>query len=131
MTENNPWCVLTINSGSSSLKFAVCKMEPAEMLLFRGSVERIGLKGSRFCVRDAQGKPLLDEHCDLHDHEAALEMLLARLQERLPERRLDGVGHRVVHGGAQYTQPHPITPELLAILDTLVRLAPEHLPHEL
>jgi acetate kinase len=131
MTENDPCCVLTINSGSSSLKFAVYQMEPAEMLMFRGSIERIGLKGSWFYVRDAEGKTLVDEHLDLGDHEAALEILLARLQERLPERRLDAVGHRVVHGGAQYNEPHLITAELLATLDTLVRLAPEHLPHEL
>jgi acetate kinase len=131
MTENDPCCVLTINSGSSSLKFAVYQMEPAEMLMFRGSIERIGLKGSRFYVQDADGKPLSDEHRDLHDHEAALETLLAWLHERLPERRLDAIGHRVVHGGPQYREPHPITAELLATLETLVRLAPEHLPHEL
>jgi acetate kinase len=131
MTENDSCCVLTINSGSSSLKFAVYQMKPAERLMFRGSIERIGLKGSRFCVRDAEAKPLADEHFDLHDHEAALETLLAWLHERLPERRLDAVGHRVVHGGPEYSQPHSITAELLATLKTLVRLAPEHLPHEL
>ncbi len=127
----NACCVLTINSGSSSLKFSVYQMEPAERPMFAGALERIGLKGSRFLVCDADGKTLLDRHLDLHNHEAALETLLTWLHEHLPERRLDAVGHRVVHGGPDYTQPHPITADLLATLETLVRLAPEHLPHEL
>ncbi len=131
MNANDSCCVLTINSGSSSLKFSVYQMGPAETLMFSGSVERIGLKASRFHVRGADGKTLVDEHRDLPDHDAACAILLDWLQGRLPERRLEAVGHRVVHGGPQYNQPHPITPELLATLETLVRLAPEHLPHEL
>lgn len=131
VNANDSCCVLTINSGSSSLKFSVYQMGPAETLMFSGSVERIGLKASRFHVRGADGKTLVDEHRDLPDHDAACAILLDWLQGRLPERRLEAVGHRVVHGGPQYNQPHPITPELLATLETLVRLAPEHLPHEL
>ena len=131
MSQNDPCCVLTINSGSSSLKFSVYEMGPAETLKFSGSVERIGLTASRFHARDADGKTLIDEHRNLPDHDAACAALLAWLQERLPERRLEAVGHRVVHGGPQYNQPRPITPDLLATLQTLVRLAPEHLPHEL
>lgn len=131
MTDIDPCCVLTLNSGSSSLKFSVYQVAPAESLMFSGIVERIGLKGGRFYVRDAEGKPLVDEHPDLADHDAASRALIAWLEGRLPEGRLDAVGHRVVHGGAEYSQPHLITPELLAALDSLVRLAPEHLPHEL
>jgi len=131
MTENSACCVLTLNSGSSSLKFSVYQMGPAETLMFSGIIERIGLKGSRFYVHDAEGTPLIDEHRDLPDHDAASRTLLTWLEGRLPERRLDAVGHRVVHGGAQYSQPHLITPDLLAALESLVRLAPEHLPHEL
>ena len=50
MSENPPCCVLTINSGSSSLKFAVYQMAPEETLTFSGIIERIGLRGSRFFV---------------------------------------------------------------------------------
>ena len=82
-------------------------------------------------MRDAAGKTLLEEHPELPDHEAALRTLLGCLGQRFPDQRLDAVGHRIVHGGANYCQPCPITPELLVALDEIVRLAPEHLPHEL
>ena len=131
MSENLPCCVLTINSGSSSLKFAVYQMAPEETLIFSGIIERIGLRGSRFFVADAQRQALIDEHLDLPDHDAAIKALFTRLQTRLPQQRLDAAGHRVVHGGVEYSQPSLIDADLLATLETLVRLAPEHLPHEL
>lgn len=131
MNENHSCCVLTINSGSSSLKFAVYQMAPEERRVFSGIIERIGLQGSRFYVEDADRKPLIDEHLDLPDHDAAIKALLSRLQDRLPQHALDAAGHRVVHGGVQYSQPKMIDAELLAAVESLVRLAPEHLPHEL
>lgn len=131
MSDHRPCCVLTINSGSSSIKFAVYQMAPAESRMFSGIVERIGLRGSYFRVRDAEGKTLLDEDRDLPDHDAAIQTLLGWLQSRLADQTLDAAGHRVVHGGPEYNQPRLITPDLLATLETLVRLAPEHLPHEL
>ncbi len=131
MNENDPCCILTINSGSSSIKSAVYHMRPAETLAFSGSIERIGLQGSRFHVHDAEGKVLVEEHLDLRDHDAAITTLLGWLEHHLAGRKPDAVGHRVVHGGVQYNQPQPITPDLLATLELLIRLAPEHLPHEL
>ena len=82
-------------------------------------------------MRDGQGETLLEEHPELPDHEAALKILLGCLGKRFPDQRLDAVGHRVVHGGVKYCQPCLITPEVLIGLDEIVRLAPEHLPHEL
>ena len=131
VSENLPCFVLTINSGSSSLKFAVYQMAPEETLIFSGIIERIGLRGSRFFVADARRQALIDEHLDLPDHDAAIKALFARLQTRLPQHRLDAAGHRVVHGGVDYNQPSLIDADLLTTLETLVRLAPEHLPHEL
>ncbi len=82
-------------------------------------------------MRDGQGETLLEEHPELPDHDAALKILFGCLGKRFPEQRLDAVGHRVVHGGVKYCQPCLITPEVLLGLDEIVRLAPEHLPHEL
>ena len=96
-----------------------------------GSLERIGLRGGRFHVRDAAGKTLVDENREFPDHDAALKTLLDWLEQRFPGQPVDAVGHRVVHGGPTYTEPHLATPELLATLEAIVRLAPEHLPHEL
>jgi acetate kinase len=123
--------ILTINSGSSSLKVAMYHMGRSETLVLSGSIERIGLRASLFHIRDADGETLTQEHLDLPDHDAALKTLFEWLQGHAPGQDLDAVGHRVVHGGAQYNQPHLITPELVATLKELVPLAPDHLPHEL
>jgi acetate kinase len=151
--------VLTINSGSSSLKFSLYEMGPGETAVLSGSMERIGLRGGRFRARDAAGNSLADAQPQLPDHDAALKMLLDWLHERekgdrvpsgchLPERPggghplgvaqmgtvpffLSAVGHRVVHGGPRHSRPEIVTADLLAALEENVRLAPAHLPHEL
>jgi acetate kinase len=123
--------ILTINSGSSSVKFALYHMGQAETLVLSGSIERIGLHASLFHIRDAAGETLLEEHLDLPNHAAALKTLFEWLQGYAPGQDLDAVGHRVVHGGPEYNQPQWITPELLVTLKELVPLAPDHLPHEL
>ena len=130
MSNASARCVLVINGGSSSLKFALYSMGAGETLLLSGVAERIGLRGGRFFARDAAGKPLLEEHEDLPDHDAALKKLLDWLHQR-PDGRPEMIGHRVVHGGPQYSTPQLITSELLETLQELVRLAPEHLPPEL
>ncbi len=116
--------ILVINSGSSSLKFSLYEAE-SESLLLAGMVERIGLPGGSFRVK---GGP--EEHRDFADHGAALDRLFAFWRESpapLPEM----AGHRIVYGGRDYTEPHAVTPELLAALRALVPFAPEHLPHEI
>ena len=62
------------------------------------------------------------------DHGAALEAVLAWLQRNRPDLSLNAVGHRVVHGGIHYSEPHRVTPELIATLRKLVPIAPGHLP---
>ena len=120
-----------MNSGSSSLKYSLFHMGDGESRVLAGEIERIGLRGGVFRMRDAGGTTVVEEHPELPDHEAALRTLLGSLDKRFPGHQLDAVGHRVVHGGVNYSQPCPITPELLIALDEIVRLAPEHLPHEL
>lgn len=123
--------ILTMNSGSSSLKFSLYEMGPAESLILAGSVERIGLRGGRFSASDVSGNVLADEHPEVPDHDAAMKILLDWLKRDRPEHSLDAIGHRVVHGGPRFTEPQQITADLLRELDDLIRLAPEHLPHEL
>lgn len=123
--------ILTINSGSSSLKFALYHMGQSEDLAFTGSMERIGLRTGLFHVTDANMETLIEEYLDFPDHDAALKRLFEWLKLHSPDQELDAVGHRIVHGGIRYSQPHLITTELVADLKELVPLAPEHLPHEL
>jgi len=84
--------------------------------------------GSRMRITDAQGRSLLDQQQDLPDHDAALRTLLAWLQRQDTDLALDAVGHRVVHGGSQYREPQLITPELVAALQELIAVDPDHLP---
>ncbi len=123
--------ILTINSGSSSIKMALYEMGEGERLALSGSMERIGLSAGIFRIKDSDGSVLVDKHPDLPDHEVALKILFEWLGSHEPDKSLDAVGHRVVHGGSKYTRPHLITSKLLSELKELVPLAPNHLPHEI
>jgi acetate kinase len=120
--------ILTINSGSSSLKSALYQMGRSERLLLSAQIERIGLKDSLFRIEAAGGETLMAEKRELPDHDAALEALLGWLRINDAGGEFDAVGHRVVHGGATYTRPNLVTPRLLRTLEEMVPLAPDHLP---
>jgi acetate kinase len=123
--------VLTINSGSSSVKFDLHEIGDSEELVLSGRLERIGLRFGKFQIKDASGRSLIDEPVDMLDHRAGLERLFAWLNENESSSSLDAVGHRLVHGGPKYATPHLIDRPLIAELQELVPLAPDHLPHEI
>lgn len=135
--------VLALNSGSSSLKFALYEQgeqqgasdaQAALSLALAGEIERIGLSDSRAHARDAAGKPLADAQLSAPNHHAAMRWLLDWLRASASLERLDtlaGVGHRIAHGGPDYFAPQRITPALRDTLTRLIPLAPEHLPAEL
>lgn len=123
--------ILTINSGSSSVKFALFQMGQSETLLLSGRMERIGLNAGVFKAKGADGARLLEQQIELPNHTAAFQALFAWLKNQPAAKNLQAVGHRIVHGGAKYTQPELIGPELIASLKELIPLAPEHLPHEI
>lgn len=120
--------ILTINTGSSSLKAALYDLDDEERLKVQALVERIGLSGGHMRVSDAAGATLLDEARHLPDHAAALEALFSWLQQHQLADGLDGIGHRVVHGGSQYSAPHLIDAALLKTVRDLIPIDPEHLP---
>jgi acetate kinase len=123
--------ILTINSGSSSVKFSLYRLGSAEDLVLRGELDRIGVEGGLFRARAAGGDKLLDQTLDLPDHEAAFAALFDWLRDHEIRRGLAAVGHRLVHGGEAHLKPALITPKVLADLEELVPLAPDHLPHEI
>lgn len=127
-------CLLVLNAGSSSLKFCVYVL-PASgewRLEAQGQVEGIGSR-PRFRAKDGSGRPLAGEDLGarVQDAASALEALAAWLRGHFGQPRLLGVGHRVVHGGAQHAGPARVTPALMAELRALVPLAPLHQPHNL
>src|SRR6266545_4757314 len=97
--------LLTINTGSSSLKAALYQFDPVERRDLTAQIERIGLSGGRMRIADALGAILLDQPAELPDHPAALRALLDALRCVRPDLTLDAVGHRVVHGGSRYSEP--------------------------
>ena len=123
--------ILTINSGSSSIKFSLYQMGQSESLILSGIIERIGLKPTILKIKDAQGETNVEDNLYLRDHDAAFKALFQRLRKNSAVKKIDAVGHRIVHGGIEYSQPQGITPELMGKLNELVPLAPDHLPNEI
>lgn len=129
MTERSP-LVLTLNSGSSSLKAAVYQMDRDETRMLSMTATRIGRPGSRVQFA-AAGATVLDREHSLPDHGAAQRALLEWLKRERPSLHPDVAGHRVVHGGGRYLAPELVTPELVATLEALVPIDPDHMPQAL
>ncbi len=127
---DTPALILTINSGSSSVKFSLYRMGATEEGVLDGEIDRIGLQSSLFRVVDRDGRRLAEEHRDLHDHDGAFELFFEWLRSHLNEGQLGAIGHRIVHGGALFVQPQIVTADVMGALVRLTPIAPDHLPHE-
>lgn len=130
MTDRVDGTILVINSGSSSVKFALFDLaadEPRRVL--KGALERVGFDAGRFVATDLRAKILIDETLAIPNHAVALDLLLGWVEGRMSQKDLIAVGHRVVHGGDECDCSHLVTPALEARLKRLTPLAPLHLPH--
>ena len=130
-----PDAVLTINAGSSSLKFSVYGIgdDDAPSLSAKGQVEGIGTS-PRLAAEDAAGQILVDRRWDDRGagHAEFFRVIGGWLREHFGDRAsLLGVGHRVVHGGVDYAAPVRVDPAVLAKLEALCPLALLHQPHNL
>jgi len=123
--------ILTVNSGSSSIKFSLYALGETERLVLRGQLGRIGVSQGFLQVKDHEGKDLADQKLSLPDHETALKTLFAWLQGHAVGKDLHAVGHRLVHGGAVHVKPQRVSAALIEDLKKLVPLAPDHLPDEI
>jgi acetate kinase len=119
--------ILTVNSGSSSIKFALYPIGTARSPIFSGKIERIGLPRPVLTVKEG-GQRQSPQPIRAADHRAAGGLLLDWLQKRVGFESIAGVGHRVVHGGAGFTESQRITPRLIRELRRLSPFDPEHLP---
>lgn len=129
-----PKAILTLNAGSSSIKFALYELGvSARHLLSHGQIEGIGT-APRFVVR-APNQAKIFEHVwpatDHLDHESLLTPLLTWVTAHLGQEALVGVGHRVVHGGDVFDRPVRVDQTVLNRLESLIPLAPLHQPHNL
>lgn len=120
---------LSLNGGSSSLKFAVYRLgDAAEEKSFSGAVEAIGQPSGKVWLRRGD-KALQEESGKFPDHTAAMKRMFAALREQGVE-KLAAAGHRIVHGGPKFTAPQLIDAQLKEDLKELIPFAPLHLPSQ-
>src|SRR5882757_8629790 len=147
-----PNAILVLNSGSSSLKFGVYSsssvaaglappgvnskhpadarastLDPSVQPTYRGEIEGIGGSEGRIWLKDGDGKTIEEESRDFPQQSDAARAVAKKLSKlNLP--KLDGIGHRIVHGGPSLTKHQRITPEVLKTLEASAHFAPLHVP---
>jgi acetate kinase len=131
MTET----VLVVNAGSSSIKFQVFAIVAADQLQRRmkGQIDGIGSR-PRLLAKDVGGRTLVDSTWaagEVPNVPAALDKVIAFLREHIGGKLPAAVGHRVVHGGPDYSEPTIVTTAVLERLERFVPLAPLHQPNNL
>ena len=123
--------ILSVNAGSSSLKFQMYEM-PEEKVLISGLFERIGIGNSFYTIK-LNGEKIKKE-ANLIDHGDAVKILCNELLENgviKDLKEIEAVGHRMVHGGSNYPESTIIDEEVLKVVESLVPLAPIHIPANL
>ena len=123
--------ILTINGGSSSIKFALFEAGDALRRILDGGVERIGLPDATFRVKGSDEADNFSRSIKAPDHTIAVGVLMDWIEERSGRDPLTAVGHRVVHGGPKYYKPQRITAEMVTELKQLSPFDPDHMPEEI
>jgi acetate kinase len=131
MTNQHPIRILTINGGSSSIKFALFQADPSLRRILEGRIERIGLPEATFTVKSSDKADNFSRQVAAANHTVAVGALMDWIEERSARDALTAVGHRVVHGGPKYSKPQRITAEMVEDLHRLSPFDPEHLPEEI
>jgi len=117
--------LLTVNAGSSSVKFALFDANNLTNEVLQASIENIGQDTSRMIINDVVSP------VDAPTHSVATSLLADAVSKEVPTKHIAAVGHRIVHGGPKYYKPQLVTPQLLKDLRELTAFDPEHLPAQL
>lgn len=120
--------ILTINGGSSSIKFALFAANRPLHLKLNGHIERTGMSEAVFRVRSADQDQNFTRQVAAKDHATAVAVLMDWIEQREETGHLMAVGHRIVHGGPTYHEPQRLTSALVEELHGLTPLDPQHLP---
>ena len=127
--------VLTLNCGSSSVKFSLFEtnrekiVSAEDELLTRGLVERIGQKPAFVTIQNMNGEKV-KKSVEADNHESAIKIAYDLTQEMVPG-EIDAIGHRVVHGGSELNRSRLIDDEVIQKIEASLELAPLHNPHNL
>jgi len=123
--------ILTINGGSSSIKFALFEAGDALERIAAGAIDRIGLPRATLEVKGRKPADNCSRLIAAPDYASAIDVLTSWLEESGVMDSLGAVGHRVVHGGSDYLEPQRVTAEMLETLRRLGPFDPDHLPQEI
>jgi len=123
--------ILTVNGGSSSIKFALFEAGDPLRRILGGEIERIGLPEATWWVKGLNQADNFSRPIEAPDHAAAVGVLMDWIEKRGGRDALTAVGHRVVHGGPKYSQPERITSKIVEELHQLSAFDPDHLPEEI
>lgn len=123
--------VLTINGGSSSIKFALFEASDSFQRILEGGIERIGLSDAALRVKGMDQEDNFLRSISAADHTAAVNFLMDWIEQRSQHDALAAVGHRIVHGGPKYWKPERITAKMIEDLHSLESFDPEHMPEEI
>jgi len=127
-------CILTINGGSSSIRFAVYEAGETALRRVAGKIDRIGSSGTNLTVNQAANqaarKPGSPKPLTIGDHRTAVDFLLDWLETQPVFASVKAVGHRVVQG-MTHSEPERVTAKLLVELDRITAYDPDHLPREI
>jgi acetate kinase len=129
VTSSSP-CVLTINSGSSSIRFAIYEAGESPQQRLAGKIDRIGLRGTNLILNSSAKKPQPPLRLATTSHNKAVDFLLDWFEAQPVFGSVAAVGHRVVHG-MKHSEPQRVTAKLLAELHRITPFAPDHLPREI
>ncbi|MBQ8654119.1 MAG: acetate kinase [Clostridia bacterium] len=125
--------ILIVNAGSSSLKYQLVDMND-ESVIAKGQVERINIEGSNLKQKGADGKVAVEYKEPIKDHVVACQLMMKALMESGVIKSMDeigAVGHRVLHGGEEFTASCVITEEVKAAIRKYIPLGPLHNPANL
>src|SRR5580698_8077312 len=129
-TKTRQASVLTINGGSSSIRFALFNAGGAGALLLSGKVDRIGLPGTILSASVPGRIQRMSRRFSAPDHRTAARRMLGWIRAQPLAASIEGVGHRIVHG-MDRSAPQRVTPRLVRELRGAIPFAPDHLPIEL
>ena len=130
-TSHDVAAVLTLNAGSSSVRWALFRAGAQPARLGAGKLERIGLPDGILTATDATSGQRDRRTIQVADHAAAVQVLIEQLAQSGKGLSIHAIGHRVVHGGSRYADPVVMSPEVVEELHRLSTYEPEHLPAEI
>lgn len=128
--NSNKNCVLTINGGSSSIKFSLYRIEETLLQLFYGKIENINTENTTLSFHNTTTEQKNNINIGATNHDEAANFLIDWLEKQNHFASIKAIGHRIVHG-MKHTEPEQITPVLINELKAISAYDPEHLPGEI